>query len=393
MALSAARATLVNHAAIKTLLGRHGGVVQIQVATLKATFGEKYPYSKAWPYETRKFNLFHEIYDNSIARINENSKVIVVEGNVGAGKNEFAKRLAKNFDLRYIPGVTEDFAFTNNEHKFDLRCTDDLLTESAQQYTNKKLFHDAKPESGIAGKLQFLFYKARFDQYYKALLHLFSTGQGVVVVRSAFSDRVFADVFRKMGWLTRPYMPWYTDLVDNSLCALLRPHVTVYLDTPVDVCMKNTKAKGRVEEQGKNFSEAYLSAIEAGYKNVFLPRQRLTHEVMEIDWSVVGDEMDMDVITEEIAQLHLDSSFADDPKFEDWRKLNQDLVGHYRKLFASDWQMEHFVRRPMPMHMPEMMGSDEDNLAREKILWEHPGLQYRPGYVRAFGDKPPMFKM
>lgn len=388
MALSAARGTFVNHAAIRTLLGKHVAAVpiQIQVATMRATYGEKYPYLKAWPYEKTKFNLFHEIYDNSLARLNENSKVIIVEGNVGCGKHEFAKRLANNFDLKYIPAVTEDEVFFTPE-KFDMRSVDDLLPESARQYTNTRLFHGTNPECGTAGRLQYMFYKTRFDSYYKALLHLFSTGQGIVMVRSPFSDRVFAEALRRMGWVSKKYLPWYDDVVDNSVCVMLKPHITVYLDTPVDVCMKNIKGRSVEAEKGQNFSEKYLSSIETVYRDVFLPKQRISGEVIEIDWAEVGDDMDLDVITEEISELHLECASTEDPKFQDWRVMNQDQAGHYRKLFASDWQMENLIKRPIPYHLPEVLGSDEDNNLRNKILWQHPAIQYRPGWCPEFGDK------
>ena len=168
-------------------------------------------------------------------------------------------------------------------------------------------------------------------------------------------------------------MPWYNVLVDKSIPELVTPHLTIYLDTPVDVCMKNIKARGRVscssftqhpgtpsskmtwilnsikrkkitdktslnnennertkhytwrsqkylsflplsplslshakkstskfyfqeEEKGKNFTPALLESIESVYRNSFLPRQKLTHEVLELDWSTPGDEMDMDVV-------------------------------------------------------------------------------------------------
>jgi len=40
-------------------------VAPIQVATMKATYGEPYPYEKPYPYETRNFTLLHEWFDNS----------------------------------------------------------------------------------------------------------------------------------------------------------------------------------------------------------------------------------------------------------------------------------------------------------------------------------------
>lgn len=186
MALASARSTLLKSAAVRTLLGKNGSIaapIQIQVATLRATYGENYPYAKPWPYQTKKFNLFYEFFDNSVERICENSKVIVVEGNVGCGKNEFAKRLAKNFDLKYIPSVTENDVFIT-ESNLDLRIFDEMLPESAQQYTIKKFLNDSNPERGVVGRLQMQFYKERLTQYYKALLHVFSTGLSCIIISS-----------------------------------------------------------------------------------------------------------------------------------------------------------------------------------------------------------------
>ena len=185
MALSAARTSVLSRGNIKTLLGKHGGVLQVQVASvahMKATWGGKYPYKKPWPYDSWKFNVLHELYDNSLARLNENSKVIVVEGNIGCGKNEFAQRLAKNFDLKFVPGITEDQVHSNNGFKLDMRILDDILPESAQQTTNLKVFHSDNPEEGIAGRLQYFYYAARFMQYCRAMLHLFNTGRNFTLL-------------------------------------------------------------------------------------------------------------------------------------------------------------------------------------------------------------------
>ena len=177
MALSMSRAAFASQTAIKTLLGRHGAAIQIQAAGLKATFGEKYPYPKPFPYEKRSYGFLDELMEDTRKRFNENSKVIVIEGNVGVGKNEFARRLAKNFDLKYIPGITEDDIFTG-VNNFDVRSTDICLPEEAQCYTNKKLFNDKNPACGKAVKLQFMYYCQRYTQYFhKALLHLLSTGK------------------------------------------------------------------------------------------------------------------------------------------------------------------------------------------------------------------------
>ena len=54
-----------------------------------------------------------------------------------------------------------------------------------------------------AAELQMEFYKLRYHQYAEACLHLLSTGQGVVLDRSIFSDHVFAETLRDHGLMSR----------------------------------------------------------------------------------------------------------------------------------------------------------------------------------------------
>ena len=136
--MQAVKAALPRSSSIKSLLG-HGnksvpsfcvGPTTVQVSSMHATFGEKYPYEKPFPYETKKFNFLHEslFLDRSLKRMNENSKMIIVEGHIGVGKEEFAKKLAENFDLKYIPRVSEDSMFTT-DGGLDIRSFNDVLSK------------------------------------------------------------------------------------------------------------------------------------------------------------------------------------------------------------------------------------------------------------------------
>lgn len=51
---------------------------KIQVATLKATYGDKYPYAKPYPYKERPVNTLVSAYEKTIHRLNENSKVLIL---------------------------------------------------------------------------------------------------------------------------------------------------------------------------------------------------------------------------------------------------------------------------------------------------------------------------
>lgn len=389
MALAGVRNTLKKTLGVKSLLGKHGSVtapIQIQVAYLQAMHGEKYPYLKAWPYETKRFTVWNEYFDYSVDRLNEQSKVIVVEGNVGSGKNDFARRLAWNFDMKYVPGVTDDDIFTI-PNGFDMRSLDYMLPETAQNYTVKSFVQDPHPETGAPGNLQMLYYMKRYHAYARALLHCLSTGQGVVVVRSPFSDRVFLEAKRRMGWVTKNFVKFYDDLADNSSCVLWKPHVSIFLDTPVNVCMDNIKKRARENEKTpRNLNDNFLNMLETIYRESYLPKQRISGEVVEIDWREVGDDMDMEVIAEEIGELDLEIHDNDDPKFDDWKNLTEDKVAYHRKLYACTWQLDHLVQRDIPFNCPEILLSDEDRAMRKKVIFDHPAVKYETGWSPELGN-------
>ena len=151
------------------------GPMQIQVATLRATHGDKYPYPEPFPYEKKSYTFYRKLADRTEKRLNENSKVIAVEGNIAVGKHKFAERLAKEFDLKLFPATPESDLFTVNG--FDYRQLSDMLPEGAKPYDLKRLFSDPHPEKGIAGRLQLLWLRQKCSNYVKALAHVFHTGK------------------------------------------------------------------------------------------------------------------------------------------------------------------------------------------------------------------------
>lgn len=80
-----------------------------------------------------------------------------------------------------------------------------------------------------------LFY--RFGDYVDALAHLFSTGQGVIIERSAYSDVVFVEALYKCNFITKTSYKGLIETRNNSLPELLKPHLVIYLDVPVSVTL------------------------------------------------------------------------------------------------------------------------------------------------------------
>lgn len=65
------------------------------------------------------------------------------------------------------------------------------------------------------------------------------------------------------------------DLVPNTISALWKPHVSIYLDSTPEDCLKNIKEKGKpFEKNSKVYTIDFLKSVEKGYKKNFLPEMR-----------------------------------------------------------------------------------------------------------------------
>lgn len=81
------------------------------------------------------------------------------------------------------------------------------------------------------------FFTFRFSDYVDGLAHLFSTGQGVIIERSAFSDIVFVEALFKSNLISKQSYKGLIETRANSLPELLKPHLVIYLDVPVNVTL------------------------------------------------------------------------------------------------------------------------------------------------------------
>ncbi|KAK2149788.1 hypothetical protein LSH36_436g01017 [Paralvinella palmiformis] len=360
------------------------GPMYLPVATMKATHGEKYPYMEPYPYEKKGYGFYKKLVDRTERRLNENSKVIAVEGNLGVGKHKFAERLASEFDLKVFPATPESVVFTVNG--FDYRELSEVLPEGAKPYDMKSLFSDPHPERGLIGRLQLSWLRAKCSTYVQALAHLFHTGQGVVVVRSPFGDHVFAEAMREMGWLTKNYMPFYNEIREAVLAELLRPHLTIYLDAPVTTVKERLKGRNNPAEVGsRNLTDKYLMTLEHTYRMSHLPKMRESGEVVEIDWEVEGDDLDMDAIAEEIAEIKLEGEDNEDLKFQDWTRLNEDRMIAIRGSYGNDSRLDWFFGARYPHDCQEILYDPDSAEAIDKIIREHPAIKYQPGTAPEFG--------
>lgn len=183
-----------------------------------------------YPYEEKPYGIWQSIFDKTTKRINENSKMICVEGPIAAGKTKLAQQLADEFEMLYVPAADMDMYYIN-PYGYDMRQLDDQLPDDSKSFDVKDFCRN--PKHKLSARLQIQMYYLRFEQYVDGLAHILNTGQGVVLDRSPHSDFVFMEAMHKLGYVSNGAKSVYNEIRENTITELLRPHLVIYLDVPV----------------------------------------------------------------------------------------------------------------------------------------------------------------
>lgn len=298
----------------------------------------------SFPYKRLEWNLFFSLMDPFTKnKMNENSKIISVEGNVGCGKEDFGRRLADELGMLYTPMIDLE-SYYINDYGFDYRALNPLLPERLR-LCDWEMFHENPSRHSVVHMLYFIF-KLRLHEYLGALRHLLNTGQGVVMERSVFTDRVFAEAMHQLGWLPMGYLRadgvrFYDykiryDYIRNlALAEIPKPHLTLYLDTPVETCIERLrKSENPMIAQSKALIPEFLEQIEQAYLNVALPKAEHYSHVMKVDnpERKSRDEI-MDVIYD-IRDLDFEHDHRD-TRFDQWEELGKLFWPIMRRRFST----------------------------------------------------------
>lgn len=128
---------------------------------------------------THRYNIFWQLLDSPIPRMNENSIVVVVEGNIGTGKKELAKKLAEEFDLKYIDPIDYDQLYIDKNCMpgFDYRIINSCSPERVMFNSLDTFWATEKvQENPLILMSQFEMFHLRWHSYLKALVHICNTG-------------------------------------------------------------------------------------------------------------------------------------------------------------------------------------------------------------------------
>lgn len=165
------------------------------------------------------------------------SGVIIIEGNIGAGKSTLAQILANKLNGEYIPEPNEA----------DNPYLSDYYVDPARWAFNIQMFLLTK----------------RYRAHKYAQTRAQHSGGFVVMDRSYYGDVCFANVQRQLGYFSqRDYSTYLCHHTDMKFEGLKPPAVALFLDVSPDKCLERINARFR-----RNSGRECESGISLGYLN------------------------------------------------------------------------------------------------------------------------------
>ncbi|XP_062514160.1 deoxyguanosine kinase-like isoform X2 [Corticium candelabrum] len=147
------------------------------------------------------------------------SKLVVVEGNIGAGKTTLTLELAERMSAKA------------------------LLEPISQNPFLEKFYSDPKK---YAFQLQLWIFRRRLELYSEALNHMLQQNETVILDRSVFGDCVFAEVGHNDGNISNEEYAIYQQLCKRMSKIFPVPDVLIFLDMSPTCCHRRIISRGRV---------------------------------------------------------------------------------------------------------------------------------------------------
>ncbi|XP_053733829.1 NADH dehydrogenase [ubiquinone] 1 alpha subcomplex subunit 10, mitochondrial [Synchiropus splendidus] len=310
--------------------------------------------------------LAYILGERTTSRFTQHSKIITVDGNLASGKGAVAQKLAERLGMLYMPEADTFYMDKMTGEKEPLSVDFNGMCSLEEFYVNPKA------ADGNSFRLQLWMYVMRMLQYSDAMEHLLSTGQGVVLERSPYSDHVFLDAMFKEGYIRNECVSHYNEIKHISICEFLPPHLVIYVDQPADEVQKKLKQSGKSYLQ--NVPLSYLKGIEDGYKKSFLPKISETSELLVYN---VDQAQDVETVAQDIQYL----------KFDKGPWLEQDDVSlHHIRMLVQDKNKVAGLTH-IPVFLPEVTIGAHEYDEKFHAYKSLPGKKYAPGYNADVGDK------
>lgn len=159
--------------------------------------------------------------------------MIVIEGQIGAGKTTMGEILSAELNLPLYKELTNPY-------------THDLLNR----------FYREKQRWAFTLQVHFL------NERFRKIKQIMQTGGGILD-RSIFGDRIFAEVLHEDGDMQDFEFFTYTTLMDTMLEHAQNPRLLVYLDSSVDTALERIRQRDRGIES--TIPREYLEKLNRHY--------------------------------------------------------------------------------------------------------------------------------
>ncbi|VDO24258.1 unnamed protein product [Brugia timori] len=239
-------------------------------------------YPEPWPYKQKGYRWQHVLVDRTLKRFHENSKLIVVEGNIGSNKSDMACSLADRLGFHFIPEFQMDEVLVDRFGN-DYRNYYHLFPKSFRLFDMNMFYKD--PGNDETAKMRDRILRCKFDQYLNAIAHIMNTGQGVVLERTPHTDFIFANACRAKNYIGPEYFTYYyierKNMIPNCQLSCLQMIIA---------------------DKIAIIDQIYLQTIEDSYKDA-LKEFRKHSEILVYDWTVPGN---VDNVVEDIEDMDFD---------------------------------------------------------------------------------------
>jgi deoxyadenosine/deoxycytidine kinase len=186
--------------------------------------------------------------------------LIIVEGNIGAGKSSITKAIAEKIKAYAMYEPVESNPYLEDFYKDQKRW---------------------------ALEMQYWLMAKRYKMHEEAIEHIMKTGQAVIMDRSIYGDAVFA----KKNWMDnniddrgfKAYMQ-HRNLYVNRL---LTPNITIYLDVLPETCHHRI-LNLRKRDAESAIPIAYLQGLDKCYHELLMELEERGSDVYRIPWEEFG---------------------------------------------------------------------------------------------------------
>ncbi len=216
--------------------------------------------------------------------IHKNPKVLIVEGNIGAGKSTFLKMVNNYLDVQVI---------YEPDQKWQNAAGGENLLD--------KFYSDTKRWAYTFQTYAFVTRILEQEKYTKS-----NPGAVQIIERSVYADRYcFARNCYEMGVMSslewNLYQEWFSWLVDNYT---VRPTGFIYLRTEPEICYERVLKRSRSAE--KSISLDYLKMLHQKHEDWLIERKDVSPSLHEVPVLVLNCNKDFEQNKEE-QEKHIES--------------------------------------------------------------------------------------